>query len=89
MTQMKFVLSREEVFWNLIGTANSRAAEVNSLNLDKSPGHFFKINERPGYEATITTDAKRWQHCWLYSRPACVYFGSLLDSSEIVHEWNY
>ena len=29
-----------EVFWNLIGIANCRAAEVNSLNLDKSPGHF-------------------------------------------------
>ena len=33
-------LSRE-AFWNLIGTANSRAAEVNSLNSDKLPGQFF------------------------------------------------
>ena len=30
--------------WNLIGTANSRAAEVNSLNSDKLPGRFFFFN---------------------------------------------
>ena len=33
-------LSRE-AFWNLIGTANSRAAEVNSLNSDKLPRRFL------------------------------------------------
>ena len=53
-------LSRE-VFWNLIGTANSRAAEVNSLNLDKLPGRFFLINERPGYEATFPPPPQ-WTH---------------------------
>ena len=33
-----------EVFWNLIGIANCRVAEVNSLNLDKLPGRFFFFN---------------------------------------------
>ena len=44
-------LSRE-VFWNLIGTANSKAAEVNSLNSDK---FFF---EWPGYEASLKLELK-------------------------------
>ena len=29
------------MFWNLIGAANSKAAEVNSLNSDKLPGFFW------------------------------------------------
>ena len=32
-------LSRE-AFWNLIGTANSSAVEVNSLSSGKLPGRF-------------------------------------------------
>ena len=59
MTQMKNVKCSE------IGTANSRAAEVNSLNTDKLPGHFL-INELPGYEVNMLQakfyGARRVQH---------------------------
>ena len=33
-----------EGFWNMIGTANSRAAEVNILNSGMLPGCFFFMN---------------------------------------------
>jgi len=54
MMQLKLILQLlREAFWNLIGIAKSRAAEVNSLNSDKLPGHFC-FNERPGYKAKFT-----------------------------------
>ena len=56
MTQIKFYNCRMKRSENLIGTANSRAAEVNSLNLSKLPGvSFFIMNDlgtRLGYRRT-------------------------------------
>ena len=52
MIQLKFLQLLHKAFWNLIGTANSRAAEVNSLNLGKLPGLFLH-NEPSGYEANL------------------------------------
>ena len=47
MMQLNFLQLSHKAFWNLIGTANSRAAEVNSFNLGKLPGLFlfFLYNE--------------------------------------------
>ena len=55
MMQLNFLQLSHKAFWNLIGTANSRAAEVNSLNLGKLPGLFF-YNEPSGYEANLRED---------------------------------
>ena len=41
-------------FLNLIGTANSKAVEVNSLTSGKLPGLF--LNEQPGYKAKHRKD---------------------------------
>ena len=44
-----------ETFQNLIGTANSRAEEVNSLNSGELPGYF--VYEHPSHKARACPEA--------------------------------
>ena len=52
---IKILQMPRETFWNLIGTANSRAEEVNSLNPGELPGYF--VYEHPGREARACPEA--------------------------------